>query len=108
MSVRDRTSEPGLLDWAEYRRRRNVAVAALLGWLSVIGLPFAFPTHPLLAGFWWVPAPFVFAWAAWATLRLNRCPCPHCGAPFFMRGRFYGNTFARKCLNCGTRKFEGD
>src|SRR5687767_1371371 len=99
---------PGLYaaTWKRHRQRSWVFWLLLLGFV---------PGAPLLAG--WLGRvfhsdslflPIVLGWmfalgVAFACRTSLRCP--RCGQRFFRRGREYRNEFARKCVNCGLRKW---
>jgi hypothetical protein len=86
--------------WREYRRRRNLSLFALLGYVPFVGI-FAMITIRLFGTA--TPAFVVaFVWMAFAVVAGNwfvRFRCPRCGKPFFAKWWGY-NTFARKCLHC--------
>jgi hypothetical protein len=87
------TSDISRLYYALFRTYMNVVVYWTLTALS------------LIAGF----GLLIFTWT-----RLGWWPCPRCGRPFFAAGtRFLGkyggtNPFARRCRQCGLRKWACD
>jgi len=88
--------------WREYRKRRNLTLFVVLGYLPTIGL-IALTTNALfntstpafvLAPIWMVAAVVAGNW-------FIRFRCPRCGQPFFANSRWWGyNTFVRRCLHC--------
>jgi hypothetical protein len=90
--------------WQTYRERRNAFVAAILAFAALLGLVGIVPNTSLVAAYWWVLAPFSFAWLMIAGFRLTYWRCPRCSKPFFTR-LFWGNLFARRCLQCGLPKW---
>ena len=91
--------------WGEYRRRRNLAWFALLGYVPVC-FGVALLSMRLFSTF--TPA-FVVAigWMIFAVIAGNlalRFPCPQCGKWFFAKW-WYHNSFARRCVHCGLPKY---
>ena len=86
--------------WRDYRRRRNLALFAFLGYVLGMGLA-AVTLHASSRSF----RPLyilAFAWMVFAAAAgqwFIRFRCPRCGKPFFAKRRGY-NTFVRKCLHC--------
>lgn len=97
------------VDWEEYRRLRKKFFLIWLGYVPGVGLfasavDFVFHTY--------VPAfIFAFAWMIWflaAAYELAGFPCPRCGECFGSKPGFWHfhlGPLARKCQNCGLRKF---
>lgn len=90
--------------WRNYRHRRNGFIAAVISLTVLLALVSAFPGANLLAAYWWVLAPFLFAWFIVAGFRLTYWRCPRCNKPFFTR-LLLGNLFARRCLHCHLPKW---
>ena len=89
------------LAWRSYRRRRNVAVAALLAFVLFLSFAIA---DVLRGQYWWDIGLFVVLgfFAAWTRLVIWKCP--QCGNMFFSRP-WRENPFARSCLHCGLPKW---
>jgi hypothetical protein len=96
-------------DWKEYRRVRKKFVLVWLGFVPAVGA-FALTVNLLFHTF--IPA-FIFgvAWMIWfvaASVEFGQFACPSCGKIFCRKeGLFRLNwgLIARKCQNCGLRKF---
>lgn len=91
--------------WNEYRKRRNIALFALFGYVPVV-FTVALVSIRLFSTL--TPA-FVlaFAWMVFFAVAGNvviRFACPRCGKPFFTKW-WYHNTFARRCVHCGLPKY---
>jgi hypothetical protein len=91
--------------WEEYRKRRNLALLAGLGFLPVLFVVLRATErqpHEATAGI-----VIMIAWLAFmivTSIRCERFRCPRCGKWFFARA-FYHNAFARRCLHCGLPKY---
>ena len=88
--------------WRDYRRRRNLSLFSLLGYVAFV---FVFGLLP--EQFLGTAIPMLIAaisWMAFAGIAGNwfiRFPCPRCGKPFFADSKWWGyNTFTRHCLHC--------
>lgn len=97
------TSPP--LDWSELRRHQRhrmvfnlsfVPVGVVLGIIAFMLFGNAAYAFPLVAAMLVVDV--------WIRVRLSKLKCPRCGQPFF-RSAVYYNTWARRCLNCGVRRW---
>jgi hypothetical protein len=96
-------------DWVEYRRLVRRFFLIWLGYVPAVG-GFALVINFLFHTF--VPA-FIFAlaWAVWfwaAALEIGQFPCPRCSEYFASKPGLWHIKwwiFARKCQNCGLRKF---
>jgi predicted RNA-binding Zn-ribbon protein involved in translation (DUF1610 family) len=96
-------------DWKEYRRLRRKFLLIWLGFVPAVGT-FAFTVNLLLRTF--VPG-FIFAvawmiWFATASVEIGQFACPRCGKVFCRKERLLSVNWglvARKCQNCGLRKF---
>src|SRR6476469_6301279 len=91
--------------WDDYRKRRNLAWFAFLGYVPVC-FTVAVLSMRLFATF--TPA-FVVAigWMVFFLVAGNvvlRFPCPRCGKPFFAKW-WYHNSLARRCVHCGLPKY---
>src|SRR5689334_811763 len=91
--------------WDEYRKKRNLAWFALLGYVPICFTVGVLSSH-LFSTF--IPA-FVAAigWMVFIIITGNlavRFPCPRCGKWFFAKW-WYHNTFARRCVYCGLPKY---
>src|SRR5689334_21727402 len=91
--------------WQEYRRRRNLALFALLGYVPGVSLiewaarrefGTAPPTFVVVIG--WL---IFFVVAAF---REESFRCPQCRGLFFAK-LGYHNPFARQCVHCGLPKY---
>ncbi|WP_242332925.1 MULTISPECIES: hypothetical protein [Anaeromyxobacter] len=91
--------------WRDYRARRRVLAAAIVGFAPVLGwatrlLPelsgSATPGHVLLAA--WITA------SAGAAIRFASFRCPFCGCHFHWT-IWVANPFSDACLHCGFRKW---
>src|SRR3982074_3300647 len=92
--------------WDEYRKRRNIALFALIAYVPVVCGLGLLSMHFLST---FTPA-FVlaFAWMAFSVIAGNvalRFRCPRCGKWFFAKW-WYHNTLARRCVHCGLPKYE--
>ena len=91
--------------WQEYRRRRNLALLAFLGYVPcmlVIALLAQRLFHSFTPGF-----VVAFGWMIFTVVAGNRClrfRCPRCGKWFFSKW-WYHNAFARRCVHCGLPKY---
>src|SRR3954464_9992604 len=93
--------------WDEYRRRRNLA------WLAFIGYaPVCFGLGMLsMRLFSTITPAFVvaIAWMVFFVIAGNlalRFSCPRRGKPFSEKWWYY-NTAARRCVHCGLPKYAG-
>jgi hypothetical protein len=91
--------------WNEYKRRRNLFLLALLGYMPVVAtlgslIARVFHTETLfpIVAFGWM------GFLAISALRLNCWPCPRCGK-WFAATWWYRNPFARRCVHCGLPKY---
>lgn len=91
--------------WDDYRRRRNLAWVAFLGYVPVVFM-VAVLSMRLFSTF--TPAFVVaIAWMVFFAIAGNlalRFPCPRCGKWFFAKW-WYHNSFARRCVHCGLPKY---
>jgi len=87
--------------WDEYRRRRNLAWFAFLGYVPVC---FTVGMLSMRVFSTFTPAFVVaIAWMVFFVIAGNlalRFPCPRCGKWFFAKW-WYHNNFARRCVHCG-------
>src|ERR1700746_3977459 len=88
--------------WREYRKRRNLALMAFLGFVPIIAIAmasnafFGTPTPAFILALPWMV--FVAAAGNW----FIRFKSPRCGEHFFADSRWWGyNTVVRRCLHCG-------
>lgn len=91
--------------WQEYRKRRNLALFAFLGYMPVV---FAFAVVTIRLFHTTTPA-FIaaFSWMifyAVASMRFSSFKCPRCQKWFFAKW-WYHNGFARRCVHCGLLKY---
>jgi hypothetical protein len=91
--------------WNEYKRRRNLFLFALVGYMPVVATlgslivrVFHTETLFLIVAFGWM------GFLAISALRLNCWPCPRCGK-WFGATWWYKNPFARRCVHCGLPKY---
>jgi hypothetical protein len=96
----------GLVDpWREYRKRRNLALFAFLGYMPVV-----FLIGVVAIRLFQTTVPFYVAAFSWmifyavASLRCSSFRCPRCGKWFFAKW-WYHNGFARRCVHCGLPKY---
>ncbi len=98
-------TNPHIDPWGEYRKRRNVALFAFIGYVPIV---FAIALLSIRLFSTFTPAFVVaFAWMAFVLIASNlvaRFRCPRCGKPFFAQWWYY-NSFARRCVHCGLRKY---
>ena len=97
-------SEP-VNPWHEYRKRRNLAIFAFLGYVPIVFLIALAGLHLLQSmtpGFVAAVGWMIFAWVA--GFRVERFKCPRCGKCFFAKW-WYHNAFARRCLHCKLPKY---
>jgi hypothetical protein len=91
--------------WDEYRRRRNLAWFAFLGYVPVC---FTVGMLSMRVFSTFTPAFVVaIAWMVFFVIAGNlalRFPCPRCGKWFFAKW-WYHNNFARRCVHCGLPKY---
>ncbi|SNS33732.1 hypothetical protein SAMN05421770_101558 [Granulicella rosea] len=102
--------------WKKHRNLRGVPIAFLVGW-APFALFVAFPVGSIFHqhGLKALLAPgilmllYFFCFAAIDGKRLSFL-CPRCGSKFYRNGPgiFGLNRFARKCRNCGLRKWQCD
>jgi hypothetical protein len=91
--------------WQEYRKRRNLALFAFLGYMPV-AFVFALVTIRLFH----TTTPAFIAASSWmmfhvvASMRFTSVRCPRCHKWFF-RKWWYHNGFARRCVHCGLPKY---
>ncbi len=91
--------------WQEYRKRRDLALFAFLGYV-----PFVFVIAVVAQRLFDSTTPgFIAAlgWMVFFVVASNRClrfRCPRCGTWFFAKW-WYHNSFARRCVHCGLRKY---
>lgn len=91
--------------WQDYRKRRNLALFAFLGYTPVVFV-IAVATERLwhtamlayVAAFSWM------VFYAVASMRCSSFRCPRCGKWFFAKW-WYHNGFARRCVHCGLPKY---
>jgi|SRR6478752_1100480 len=88
--------------WHEYRRRRNLSLLSLVGFVPALVI-FGAASYRLFG----ITTPGImaaFAWMIFAVIAGNwfiRFRCPRCGKPFFADSKWWGyNTFVRRCLHC--------
>jgi hypothetical protein len=90
--------------WAVYRRDR------LIFWLLFAGLMplwlLGALQNPTVNAV--LPFAVVIWFASWVffLIKTSLLVCPRCGRRFFISDSGWGNPYARKCLNCGLKKFE--
>ena len=91
--------------WQEYRKRRNLALLAFLGYTPVVFVfavvtirLFHSETPAYVAAFSWM------ALYAVAGIRFQMFRCPSCGRRFFVKW-WYHNIFAGRCVHCGLPKY---
>lgn len=91
--------------WQEYRRRRNLALFAVLGYVPLV-IVFAMASERLFHS----TTPFFVVAIGWAIffvvagIRCETFRCPRCGKWFFAKW-WYHNAFARRCVHCGLPKY---
>ena len=95
--------------WKTYKKQMRVFWAFSLGWMPFGGLValLILTWLKLSSVFAFVPMfAYMFAWLVCANIPV-RLRCPQCGARFFAFGPWGlgTNQFARKCRNCGLKKF---
>lgn len=91
--------------WEEYRRWRKWSLILTLLFppgVTALSVPLVLLLQSEIPAF-----AIAFAWGAavfWVSLRPARHKCPRCGEMFFKS--WYTNTFTKRCLNCGLKKWE--
>lgn len=91
--------------WQDYRRRRNLALFAFLGYV-----PFVFMIAVVTGRLFHSTTPgfaVAFGWMIFLVVAGTRCErfrCPRCGKLFFAKW-WYHNSFARRCVHCGLPKY---
>ena len=91
--------------WLEYRKRRNLFLLAILGYVPIVFLITLATTrlfHTTTPGF-----VVAFGWMAFfaiAGIRFQTFRCPRCNKWFFAKW-WYHNIFARRCVHCGLPKY---
>jgi hypothetical protein len=94
--------------WAKHRKRLHFLVGLWVGWvpfgvLVTMGLRRLgiLPWAPVFVVLYMLA--IIVAAILWGTFR-----CPRCGHKFYARGPFglLQNKLARKCRNCGLRKYQ--
>ena len=101
------------LSWARYRELARVAWILFAGWIPyglLVSLVLGHLVAELSSG--WIFAavvPYIAALVIVANMAGN-LRCPRCGYRFFALGPFGlgHNSFARKCRNCGLKKWQCD
>jgi hypothetical protein len=99
--------------WAAHRKVRRVLWGLLAGWIpygAFVGVIILGLFPGLNSGWIFVAvAPYLIALGVVANL-VGNFRCPRCGFRFFAWGPFGlgHNTFARKCRNCGLKKWQCD
>jgi len=100
-------------DWNDYRRVRNHALLALLGFVPIrlIDLLIVKLFGQSMMVDFLIPI-LVLAWILSVLIagsRLATWPCPRCGGRFSSRWWDKGLAFvAQSCANCGLKKFARD
>jgi hypothetical protein len=92
--------------WQEYRKRRNLALFAFLGYMPVVFM-FAVVTMRLfhsetpayVAAFSWM------AFYAFTSLRFQSFRCPRCHKWFFIRWWPPPPPWPKRCVHCGLPKY---
>ena len=91
--------------WEEYRRRRNLAVFAFLGYVPLVFVIavaaehlFQSSTPGFVVGFGWM------AFFLVTSIRCQSFKCPRCRKWSFAKW-WYHNSLARKCVHCGLPKY---
>jgi hypothetical protein len=91
--------------WQEYRRRRNLFLFFLIGYLPVFGI-VSVVTEKVYdcstPGF--VTALIWLVFIAVSGVRVEIFRCPECGKCFFAKW-WYHNILARRCVHCGLPKY---
>jgi hypothetical protein len=93
--------------WQEYRRRRNLALFAFLGYTPVcfvIALVTIRLFHTTIPAF--VAALSWMAFYAVACIRFQSFKCPRCSKWFFFRWWPPPISFGRRCVHCGLPKYK--
>lgn len=90
--------------WAVLRRSEYIFYTVWIGgMLLALVLTVRFRFHNNLLGILWLGGTYA------ASVPIGNFRCPRCGELYFKRriaiGYFY-NTFTRKCLHCGLRKWQ--
>ena len=92
--------------WQDYRRRRNLALFAFLGYVPFVFLISLLTLrlfHSLIPGF--IVALGWMVFFAVTGIRFNTFRCPRCQKLFFAKW-WYHNSFACRCVHCGLPKYE--
>jgi hypothetical protein len=111
-----RDGHPSKLDcaeeWKKHRIRTRIAWGLFAGWL-----PYGFLVSFLLRflhsqvdfAFGAAIVPYAFTWII-LSIAVSNFRCPQCGNRFYSwgPGGMGHNSFARKCRNCGLRKWRCD
>jgi hypothetical protein len=98
-------------EWQEYRRLRRKMFVVWLSYVPAVGA-IAVVSNALLHTS--VPTTIAaFIWMIWfimACSEFSGFSCPRCGAAFAGEGMWHVKywIFARKCQNCGLKKYSGD
>ncbi len=100
--------------WREYRRLRNLSLLTLLALVPILWAAHVVSVKGRLVE---IPV-FVLLVSDVAALvaiseRIRKWPCPKCGYPFQFEGSetalgwqgYNKGLYARKCANCGLRKY---
>src|SRR5258707_15483562 len=90
--------------WQEYRKRRNVALFALLGYMPIVSVIAVVTTrlfHTTIP--FYVAAVSLMIFYAVASLRCISLWCPRCGKRFFPKWGDHGG-LSRPCVHCCLRE----
>ena len=100
--------------WGEYRRLRNLCLLMLLALAPIFWAVHSVSGRGLLAKIPVFLLLLIDVAALWnVTERILKWPCPKCGYPFQFEGRktafgwqgYNKGFYARRCANCGLRKY---
>ena len=92
--------------WRDLKKRRLIflVLVSILGLLAIVWVMSALAALDLTVVFVTLLVLWSFA-VEFAGARASQFSCPRCQKSLFfarsLRGRWYGNPFARKCVHCG-------
>jgi hypothetical protein len=95
-------------EWAEHRKQTRIVWVLFAGWIPYGALSFMLLNWLHLAAAIWVAIILYVIVLVVFSVSVSNFACPRCGERFYAWGRWGlgHNSFARKCGNCGLRKWQ--
>jgi hypothetical protein len=97
-------------EWTKHRKQTRIVWALVAGWIPYGALSFMLLNWLHLAAAIWVAIiPYLLVLVV-LSVSVSNFACPRCGERFYAWGSWGlgHNSFARKCRNCGLRKYQCD